>query len=405
MSSIALVSEHASPLAALGGRDAGGQNVYVACLAAELARLGHSVVVYTRRDDPGLPQEVRTAQGVVVRHLDAGPAAPVDKDDLLVHMPAMAGHLADWFDVDVPDVVHSHFWMSGLVSVDAAGRVPVVHTYHALGSVKQRHQGAADRSPAERAAIERMLLHRAGRIVATCSDEVRELVEMGADCRRISVVPCGYDDAVFCAAGPAAVRTARYRIVCVSRLVARKGLADVVRALPLLPDTELVVAGGPPAPHHLDEPHARELLDLAAAVGVDDRVVLVGGIDPTSVAALDRSADVFVSAPWYEPFGIAPVEAMACGVPVVVSAVGGMLDTVVDGGTGALVPARDPAAMAAAIRGFLDDPARRAQCGARGAWRAERRYAWPVVARAMDRLYAEVIAAGPGVQSHRVGPS
>lgn len=405
MSRIALVSEHASPLAVIGGPDAGGQNVYVARLAAALVDLGHSVTVYTRRDDRATPTEVRTAEGVLVRHLDAGPPRPIDKDDLAPFVPALGDSLGDWFAVDRPDIVHSHFWMSGVASVAAAAGTPVVHTFHALGSVRRRHQGMADHSPVERSTAERSLLRSVDRIVATCSDEVAELVALGADPARVSVVPCGYDDAVFCANGARLERGDRRRVVCVSRLVPRKGLADVVRALALLDDVELVVAGGAPAPDHLREPHAAELVDLAERLGVADRLVLLGGLDPCEVAVLDRSADVFVSVPWYEPFGIAPVEAMACGVPVVASRVGGMLDTVVDGGTGALVPPRDPAALAAAVRSFLDDPVRSRQCGDRAAWRARRRYAWPVVARSMDRLYTEVCQSASRLPVHRTVPS
>src|SRR5215211_3073477 len=154
---IAMVSEHASPLALLGGVDAGGQNVHVADLARYLGALGHDVVVHTRRDDPALPRRVPFAPGVVIDHIDAGPAAPIPKDALLPHMRAFARDLVRVWAVDRPDVVHSHFWMSGLASVRAARAlgVPVAHTYHALGVVKRRHQGSHDTSPPERLAVER----------------------------------------------------------------------------------------------------------------------------------------------------------------------------------------------------------------------------------------------------------
>ncbi|HET6689411.1 MAG TPA: glycosyltransferase, partial [Miltoncostaeaceae bacterium] len=141
---IDMVSEHASPLAVLGDVDAGGQNVHVAQLAAALARRGAEVVVHTRRDDPGLPERVPLTRGVTVRHVDAGPAEPVPKDALLPHMPRFAEVLREEWEPEPPDVVHSHFWMSGLAALDAAEGlpVPVAHTFHALGVVKRRHQGA-----------------------------------------------------------------------------------------------------------------------------------------------------------------------------------------------------------------------------------------------------------------------
>ena len=95
---VAMVSEHASPLAALGGVDAGGQNVHVAALARGLAQRGHRVTVFTRRDDPDLPAVVPLAPGVVVRHLDAGPAEPIAKDDLLPFVPLMSRGLAEAWD-------------------------------------------------------------------------------------------------------------------------------------------------------------------------------------------------------------------------------------------------------------------------------------------------------------------
>ena len=87
---IAMISEHASPLASIGTRDSGGQNVHVAALAAALAKRGHQVRVYTRRDDPALPARVRTSAGYVVHHVDAGPAEFVPKDELAPLMPEFA---------------------------------------------------------------------------------------------------------------------------------------------------------------------------------------------------------------------------------------------------------------------------------------------------------------------------
>ncbi|MCU1657118.1 MAG: glycosyltransferase family 1 protein, partial [Pseudonocardiales bacterium] len=179
---VAMMSEHASPLAALGGVDAGGQNVHVAALASALADRGNDVVVYTRRDDPHLPERVELRAGVVVEHLDAGPPAPIPKDDLLPYVPAMAADLRRRLRrSNPPAVVHAHFWMSGLAALAATQEldVPVVQTFHALGSVKRRFQGAADTSPAGRIAAERHIARSARRILASCTDEVRELVQLG----------------------------------------------------------------------------------------------------------------------------------------------------------------------------------------------------------------------------------
>jgi D-inositol-3-phosphate glycosyltransferase len=391
---VAMVSEHASPLAVLGGVDAGGQNVCVAEVASALGRRGLDVTVYTRRDDPWLGRRVPLSPGVVVEHVDAGPARDVSKDLLLPYMDEFAARLASAWRDRRPDVVHSHFWMSGKAALAAAGPlgIPVVHTFHALGVVKRRHQGSKDTSPPERIGVEQQVLRSADRIVATCSDEVFELARMGGDVRKIGVVPCGVDVGLFRPDGPASPRRPdMHRLVSVSRLVERKGIGNVISALTALTDVELVIAGGPERGRLFDDQHARRLRSLADELGVADRVRFLGGLRRPQLPPLLRSADLAVCVPWYEPFGIAPLEAMACGVPVVAAAVGGLVDSVVDGVTGRHVPPRRPDAIAAVVRELLDDPGRRAALGRGGVARARGRYSWDRVAEGTLQAYTEVV--------------
>jgi len=392
---IAMVSEHASPLAVLGGVDAGGQNVHVAALAAALARRGHDVVVHTRRDDLRTPRRVPLTDGVVVDHVSAGPAETLPKDDLLPYMGEFAADLQRQWRRDLPDVVHGHFWMSGLAALTAARPlgVAVAQTFHALGVVKKRHQGGADTSPPERLGVEEMLVSSVDAIVATCSDEAFELARLGADRHRVSVVPCGVDLGLFAPRGPADPRDPqRHRLVFVGRLVPRKGIGNAITALAKLDDDcELVVAGGP-EPRGLDgDIDVRRLRALADRHGVAHRVDFRGRLGRTELPPLLRSADAVLCVPWYEPFGIVPLEAMACGVPVVASAVGGLIDTVVDGRTGVHVPPRDPDALAAALAELLDQPDRRASYGAAGARRARSRYSWDRVAAMTEHAYDALV--------------
>ncbi|MBG0829975.1 glycosyltransferase [Planomonospora sp. ID67723] len=394
---IALISEHANPLAAVGGVDAGGQNVHVAALATALADRGHEVVVHTRRDRPDVPRLVPLHPGVTVEHVPAGPAAPVPKDELPPYMPAFADHLRRRWAERRPDVVHAHFWMSGLAALEAARElgVPVLQTFHALGTVKRRWQGAADTSPPQRIAAEADIGRRAQGIVATCGDEVDELLAMGVPGERVAVVPCGVDLTRFHSQGPIAPRGSRCRILSIGRMVPRKGVGTVVEALRHLPDAELVIAGGAP-----DDEEAVRLTRLAAAHGLSDRVRLIGSVGRADVPALMRSADVVVSVPWYEPFGIVPLEAMACGVPVVASAVGGHLDTVA--GCGTLVPPRRPRALARALRDLLDRPDLRAALALAGERRARSRYGWPRIAERTEAVYLDVIAGQRNHDQNRI---
>jgi glycosyltransferase involved in cell wall biosynthesis len=391
---IAMVSEHASPLAVLGGVDAGGQNVHVAALAEALAARGHEVAIYTRRDSPDLPRRVPLCAGVVVEHLDAGPPRQIGKDQLLPFVPAMGEELARRLPAFGPALVHAHFWMSGLAALRGTRDtdVPVVQTFHALGSVKRRHQGVEDTSPRERIADEQLLARGVDRIIGSCTDEVRELVRMGAQRSRIDVVPCGVDLSVFTADGPRAQRGQRPRLLVVGRLVPRKGVDDVIRALQWLPDAELVVAGGPDPDALANDPESRRLAALADELHLADRVRLLGRVEHLELPALIRSADVVVCLPWYEPFGIVPLEAMACGVPVVGSAVGGLLDTVIDGVTGALLPPRRPRQAARVIGALLADPTRRDRYAAAGCARAQS-YGWAHVARETERSYVRAVVA------------
>jgi glycosyltransferase involved in cell wall biosynthesis len=396
-----MVSEHASPLASVGSVDAGGQNVHVAALSKALAADGHSVTVYTRRDSAELPHRVELAPGVQVVHVDAGPATRIPKDNLLPDMPQLAeGIAADWESRGAPEVVHSHFWMSGLAALGAveslpASRIPVVHTFHALGSVKRRFQGAADTSPTARRWLEPHVGSRAAAIVATASEEVLELGRMDIAAGKVHVIPCGVDTSAFSAKGPRAPKDGRRRILSVGRLVPRKGVDILIDALARLVrdgvDAELVVLGSSGGTSH-DDPEIARLSESARAAAVADRVRFTGQVDQAELPRWYRSADVVACTPWYEPFGIVPLEAMACGVPVVAAAVGGLRDTVVDGQTGLLVAPFDADATASAIDRLLNDSELRTEYGRAGRERVRTRYTWQRVARDTADVYARVVA-------------
>jgi glycosyltransferase involved in cell wall biosynthesis len=413
--SIALISEHASPLAVLGGVDAGGQNVYVAQVARELAALGDHVDVFTRRDDPDVPTVVDVGRDYRVIHVPAGPAAPVAKEDLLPFMPAFV----DWMIRDWTtnhrryDLVHANFFMSGQVAADIRETlgVPFVITFHALGKVRRLHQGPNDGFPPEREAVEGRIVAEADRVIAECPQDEVDLVRLyGADPRRISLAPCGYDPEEFPWQDQAAARRSlgidpdEHVVLQLGRLVPRKGVDNVIEAVGRLRRTHgisarlLIVGGSERRADPARDPEIKRLADVARAAGVSDRVTFVGRRDRSELAAYYGAADVFVSTPWYEPFGITPLEAMACGTPVIGSDVGGLRYTIRDGETGFLVPPRDPDVLAHRLARVLCDPTLSARFSAKGMERVRSTFTWRHVAKRLSAIYEDVLREGAAVR-------
>lgn len=390
MGRIALVSEHASPLTAPGQLHAGSQSLYVANLSAALSGAGHEVVVYTRRDDPRTSARTRTRAGYEVVHVPSGPATRITGDEATAHAGDFARFLnADW-DANRPDVVHAQGWLSGITAVLGArhNRIPVVQTFHTLGADLQHHQDENDSLAMKRLAVERLLGQEVAHVVATCSDEADDVLKMGISRAKLSVIPHGVDLNLFTPQGVVARRNGVRRIVSVGRLLPHQGFDDLIRALASLEDTELVIVGGGSVNGRLrGDTEARRLRALARVRGVTHRVKLAGHLRHHELPALLRSADVVACTPWYESFGVAALEAMACGVPVVATAVGGLVDTVLNGHTGIRVPPRNPCAIAKALRALLPNDTRRELLGAAGRDRVQARYSWHRIASELMQVY------------------
>jgi D-inositol-3-phosphate glycosyltransferase len=406
---IAMISEHASPLAVLGGVDAGGQNVYVAHVARQLAAAGDRVDVYTRRDGPEPADVVELAPGVRVIHVPAGPPNAVPKEELLPYM----AEFRDWMIRDWVrngrryDLVHAHFFLSGLVAADLKERldVPFAITFHALGRVRRQFQGANDTFPTERFAIEQRVAAEADRIIAECPQDREDLIRLyDADPARISIVPCGFDPDEFSPRNRVAARREldldpdEPIVLQLGRIVPRKGVDTVIRGVGSLRrehdlDARLLIVGGSARePDLAGDPEMARLAAIARDEGIADRVTFVGRRDRSELATFYAAADVFVSTPWYEPFGITPVEAMACGTPVIGSDVGGIKFTVRDAETGYLVPSNDPAALADRIARIVGDPAIRLRLSTQAIRRANELFTWRHVTHQVGAIYDEIIA-------------
>ena len=394
---IAMVSMTASPLAAPGA-DGAGRGNQLEALSRALAARGHEVVVHTRRDSVGLPGQVRLGPGVTVHHVDAGPLRPLVDDDVVACMPRFASELAHRWLIEPPHVAHAHVWDSGVVSTQAAAvaRVPVALTFHTLAALEaggpMRDAGVSS----QRLDVERSLARSTRQVIAASRAEVRELLLMGASPDRLADVPEGVDTTHFSPRGPEFPRASgRHRLLALGALTPDGGVDDAIRLIAQVPVAELVVAGGP-ATERDGDPDVARLRRLARELEVSDRVMFVGPVPRADRPGLIRSADIVVWLPWYELSAHVALEAMACGRPIVATAVGALLDVVDDGVTGLLVEPQSPSAAAMAVRRLLGAPGMRDAMSEQARIRAEGTLDWQHVAEAAERVYRAMRAQPHG---------
>jgi glycosyltransferase involved in cell wall biosynthesis len=360
-------------------------------LAMALSGLGHRVDIFTRRCARDTLGKVQLSPMLTLSHLPAGPPMALDGVQVRPHLGEFAAMLADTWQREPPDVVHAHSWLYGLTAL-LAGRehrgLPVVQTFHRLAP---RSAGTNMHSRnGLRVRFACTVGGWADAVIANNATELSDLVRLGLARRRISVIPYGVDTRGMSPDGPCQERAMPYRIVVLDELSAQHGVDDVVAALAAVPDTELVVAGGPSAADLGRDQDALRIRALADRLGVADRVSLLGGIPPERVPPLLRSADLAVSVPWAHATGKPALDAMACGVPVVCTGVGGLADAVVDGVTGLHVRAGRPGQLAKELRILLQAPVRRRALALAGRDRILARYNWERIAAETVRLYSQL---------------
>ncbi len=412
---VAMISMHTSPLAQPGSGDAGGLNVYVVALARELAARGTKVEIFTRAVSSAHPETVELADGVLVRHVAAGPYEGLTKEELPGQMCAFAAGTLQvgarapqgWYDL-----VHSHYWLSGHVGWLAAERwgVPLVHSAHTLAKVKNAHLAAGDApEPPGRIIGEEQVVAAADALIANTAAEAEDLVERyGADLSTVHVAPPGVDLETFCPGPSEAARRElglpqdAVVLLFAGRVQPLKGAdvlvraaAHLLRADPSLRERLTVAVVGGASGTGLEPPH--DLGRLAASLGLVDGpgarvVVLLAPPAPRAhLARWFRAADVVAVPSHSESFGLVALEAQACGATVVAARVGGLVTAVDDGVSGVLVDGHHPARWADVLRSLLADPGRRAALGAGGRAHAER-FGWGATADAVVKAYAAAAA-------------
>ncbi len=409
---IAFISEHASPLAAIGNVDSGGQNVYVAELCKQLAAAGYYIDIFTRKDNIAQPETQMLCRNARVVHIKAGPETFVEKEKLLPYMQEFANNMHNFMKCNriTYDLMHANFFMSGLVAsiLKARTGIPYTITFHALGLVRKVHQKEADRFPEERISIESILVQDADSIIAECPEDRCDLItHYDAPAEKISIIPCGFSHEEF---SPVDKETAREKlrlekdekiVLQLGRMVPRKGIDNVIQALALLPDDKvklLVVGGEQSETDKTINPELQRLTDVARSNGVTDRVIFTGRKDRSELKYYYAAADIFITTPWYEPFGITPLEAMACGTPVIGSDVGGIKYSVKNGITGFLIPPKNPAALSEKIIEILNNPALQKKMSKECISRVNKLFTWKKVAQSVCLLYTSMIKQKSGTQ-------
>jgi D-inositol-3-phosphate glycosyltransferase len=406
---IAFISEHASPLATLGGVDSGGQNVYVAELPKQLVKLGYNVDVYTRKESYEINEVINWLPGIRVIHVKAGPEKVVPKEKLLYLMEEFANNMIAFIRREevVYELVHANFFMSALVAskVKKVFHIPYVVTFHALGLVRKIHQKEMDQFPPERVEIERRTFRNADHIIAECPQDREDMIRLyNAPPEKISIVPCGFSAKEFYPIDKKrARRILQFNendkiILQLGRMVPRKGVDNVIRAIGAVKKAKsplrLVIVGGEhDKPDPGLSPELSRLQKIAKEEGVHSSVVFTGRKQRDALKFYYAAADIFITTPWYEPFGITPLESMACGTPVIGSKVGGIKCTVEEGKTGLLVPPHNPSALAESIESLITDEKLLASMHHNAIKRVNKYFTWKSVAVSCHHLYESIISA------------
>ena len=402
---VAMLSVHTCPLAALGGKETGGMNVYVRQVACELGRMGVHVDVFTRSQNPTIPRVVELGPGARVVHLPAGPEAPMARAAVHAHLEQFATGVEE-FALDqglAYDLIHSHYWLSGVAGLRLRETwgAPLVQMFHTLGRLKNSvAQSDAELEPTLRLDEEARIVAQADRVVAANVVERAHLVwHYGARTERIAVIPCGVDTDLFQPMDPAKAKDLLElppdpMLLYVGRLQPIKGLDTLLEAMTMVPEpARLLIVGGEQDAR--ESAHGAALRGSLAALGLDRRVHFLSAQPQRRLRLFYAAADATVVPSHYESFGMVALEAMACGSPVVASRVGGLTTTVQEGVTGRLVPEGDAPALAAAITRLLQGSEGRRLGQQATRWAAEHR--WPCVAEAVCRLYSELRA---GARQH-----
>lgn len=409
---IASLMLHTSPLEQAGIGDAGGMNVYVVESAKRIAESGIGVDIYTRANRSGLAEVVEIADGVHVRHLEAGPYGGVSKDDLPSQVCAMMSsfmHQEARLASNYYELVHSHYWISGQLGWLISERlsIPLVNNMHTMAKVK--NLALAEGEPAEpeiRAIGEEQVVKASSALIANTASEAASLVSLYDACPdRTFVVPPGVDLKTYkVGAGKSAARAKllikpeTLLLAFVGRIQPHKGpdvliraVAEMLKHTPSLKSRlKAVIIGGASGS---GQGEIEKLLGLARFLGVSEVIEFLPPVAHEDLSDWYRASDLVCVPSYSESFGLVALEAQACGTPVVATAVGGLRTAVADGISGLLVDGHDPRAWSATISRLLLEPEKRLILSM-GAVEHASHFGWDSTARGILDVYDQVLSRG-----------
>ncbi len=372
-----------------------------------LAELGYEIDIFTRKEK-SVATVINWLPNIRVIHVKAGPETIIAKEELLCHMDEFAHNMAGFIikENTCYELIHANFFMSAMVASEMKKRfaIPYVVTFHALGLVRQLHQKEADKFPASRIRIEKEIVQDADHLLAECPQDRDDLIQhYGADETKITIIPCGFSNKEFYPVEKQKARSVlnlpqhEKILLQLGRMVPRKGVDNVIKAMGKIKNSlhhiHLVIVGGDAdTPDPKLTPEIARLMDIAKKENIRSQITFVGRKTRDVLKYYYSAADLFITTPWYEPFGITPLEAMACGTPVIGANVGGIKYSVADGKTGFLVPPNHPEALAEKIEQALSCEEALRDMSERCIQRVNKLFTWKQVATCCDVLYRKVIA-------------
>lgn len=413
MRNLAVLSVHSCPLAALGGKETGGMNVYVRELSRRLGRLGIQVDVFTRSQNPHICRVVPLGRNARVIHVKAGPEEPAPKKRLFDYLPEFTSgvyQFAKEYRVKY-DLLHSHYWLSGWVGSQLKQQwsVPLVHMFHTLGTLKNFVlRGKKEKEPEKRLLIERQIMSFADRLIAPNPWEREQMILQNAPPSKVQVIPCGVDLNLFKPIASSRAKkclglSQRDFILYVGRIDAVKGIDVLIRAfhrlsrIPLKGSQELglIIIGGELDAESQDKSEEMQgLRKMVMGMKLQERVAFWGSQRQDLLPYFYSAAHALVLPSRYESFGMVALEAMACGTPVIASRVGGLQYTVEDDQNGLLFAEGDSRMLCESIREVIENRRLRERL-VKAALVRVKQYSWPRIARKILSLYHSLEKLNP----------